>query len=417
VEQSLRFEVQVDGRSPQESWNRFLDSLFDFFDSNADGVLAPIEVQRIFPLPLTKSKKLTLDIAILDTDRNGTASRQEFRAGCLEQGFGPIIVTLDPASIDDLRLGAWWQRSDWQQTPAFLRRFDLNDDEFLDLTEITAATDQRDVGREPHDANLSADASTPAVLHMNLEANTLSAKLQARKQFRLMQPGSTGGLYRLHVANSCAIVFKTTRGEPDLRSTREFLLSQLETALGTRDALSKADIEEDVALSGLAEVLVFADRNNDGRLGLGELTKYLDLIDNGVRAQHWIKITDRARNPFSYLDADGDGRLNLRELRDLKGLGNLPRQFQMTLSAPTGVVWGAVHIPARAAPSSARPLAKMASPRWFKAMDSNNDGLLSPREFLGPPVQFQKLDRDSDGLISDAEAQQADSISSPPNIR
>ena len=75
-------------------------------DQNGDGLLSPAEVQRIFPLPLAKGKRLNIGFADLDTDRNGMASRQEFRAYCHKNGFGPIIVSLESASSDDLRLGA-----------------------------------------------------------------------------------------------------------------------------------------------------------------------------------------------------------------------------------------------------------------------------------------------------------------------
>ena len=46
-------------------------------------------------------------------------------------------------------------------------------------------------------------------------------------------------------------------------------------------------------------------------------------------------------------------------------------------------------------------------PRWFRAMDLNQDGYLSPREFLGPPEVFRQLDADGDGRISAAEAARA----------
>jgi hypothetical protein len=39
-------------------------------------------------------------------------------------------------------------------------------------------------------------------------------------------------------------------------------------------------------------------------------------------------------------------------------------------------------------------------------MDRNQDGDISPREFLGRDEDFRKLDTDGDGLISTAEAQQ-----------
>ena len=43
-------------------------------------------------------------------------------------------------------------------------------------------------------------------------------------------------------------------------------------------------------------------------------------------------------------------------------------------------------------------------PLWFRKMDRNGDGDLSPREFLGPIKDFKKFDSDKDGLIDAAEA-------------
>ena len=64
-------------------------------------------------------------------------------------------------------------------------------------------------------------------------------------------------------------------------------------------------------------------------------------------------------------------------------------------------------------------------PLWFRKMDRNRDGDLTPREFLGPPELFRKLDRDGDGLISleEAEAYEAEraaagqSAAPPPGER
>ncbi len=47
-----------------------------------------------------------------------------------------------------------------------------------------------------------------------------------------------------------------------------------------------------------------------------------------------------------------------------------------------------------------------AVPLWFQKMDRNQDGDISPAEFVGSDEDFRKLDADGDGLISGEEAQQ-----------
>ena len=37
-------------------------------------------------------------------------------------------------------------------------------------------------------------------------------------------------------------------------------------------------------------------------------------------------------------------------------------------------------------------------------MDANDDGEISPREFLGKRTQFQQLDQDNDGFVEVGEA-------------
>jgi len=58
----------------------------------------------------------------------------------------------------------------------------------------------------------------------------------------------------------------------------------------------------------------------------------------------------------------------------------------------------------RSAPQQAK---RRVAPTWFTRMDRNNDGDLSPAEFLGTPAQFAEFDADHDGLIDAAEARVA----------
>ncbi len=52
-----------------------------------------------------------------------------------------------------------------------------------------------------------------------------------------------------------------------------------------------------------------------------------------------------------------------------------------------------------------RPAAPPRGPLWFRKMDLNGDGDISPREWLGTPELFKQIDKDGDGLISVEEAE------------
>jgi Ca2+-binding EF-hand superfamily protein len=105
---------------------------------------------------------------------------------------------------------------------------------------------------------------------------------------------------------------------------------------------------------------------------------------------------------FDLLDADRDGQLSVAELRNAKAVlaNGLPGDAAVSL----------VIVPGVAKPPAVpltRTLAREAGPAWFRALDRNGDGYVSPREFVGTPDQFKKLDRDGDGLISPEEAEGA----------
>jgi Ca2+-binding EF-hand superfamily protein len=114
-------------------------------------------------------------------------------------------------------------------------------------------------------------------------------------------------------------------------------------------------------------------------------------------------------------DVNEDGRLTIRELRRLSAClatfdrdrdGAIARgELRPTLRVSFGLgpivhrqlaSVRSVH-PATASPASPPP-------DWFARMDRNQDGDLTPREFLGGKDQFTALDADADGLISVTEA-------------
>src|SRR5262249_43538435 len=141
----------------------------------------------------------------------------------------------------------------------------------------------------------------------------------------------------------------------------------------------------------------------DGKLTFAELENFLGLIGQGVGCQTVVTVADRGRNLFDLLDADRDGRLDLRELnaavRLLAGAAGqgritvardqIPRQFRLTVGLGVSATsFGPVLLAGQVKRPAPAPVAVARGPRWFRAMDRNGDGYLFPQEFLGSPELF-----------------------------
>jgi Ca2+-binding EF-hand superfamily protein len=191
------------------------------------------------------------------------------------------------------------------------------------------------------------------------------------------------------------------------RGSRQFYLQQF------RFAAKKGVLERKQAMqvAFINDLFDLADRDGGGKLTEKELAVWLDVLDAGAEGMAVLTATDQGRSLFELLDADGDGRLSLRELRtawsrlrpharDEAALAksDIPRRVQWTL----GLGRQAFRPPA--APS--KPAAE--GPLWFRKMDRNGDGDVSPREFLGTPEDFARFDLDKDGLLSADEARRAE---------
>jgi Ca2+-binding EF-hand superfamily protein len=427
---ALRLEIVVDGVPPATDWERFLDSLFDFFDRDADGTLSRAEVSRMPPLPLPGGRELTIDFARLDADGDGKATRAELKSFCRTNGFTPVVVVVEPPSADDVRLADLFRRAlgggdgkvtrdTLRRAPRMLQKYDLNDDEFLEAAELLAGAP---AGLRPGPAEVrpgGADAAAAAVLRLDVGSRARAVLDGAgANPLRLAAVPSPPGLWRWHEPEGrWSISTRARRLTPDVRSARDFLVAQFRGALGDRATLARADVEGDPALGGLQELFRFADRNGDDRLSLAALEAYFQLVERGVAAQVWVTVRDHGHNPLPFLDTDADGRLSYRETARAADLltsaateaRDLPRQYGLSFGGAAAASWGGVPIPAAVRrPRTEQPGAPR-PPAWFEAMDVNKDGVLTPREFLGPPEVFRKLDADGDGVISLEEAIRATS--------
>lgn len=166
-----------------------------------------------------------------------------------------------------------------------------------------------------------------------------------------------------------------------------------------------------------------ADADDDNKLFPAELERYIEPRTAAARARTVVSISNFGRDLFEILDANRDRRVGAKELAAIEEqvalwdnnqdgtLSSLeiPQHFRIILRSGTPSIAAAQFnfgVEAR----QTRPLTAnlpQTTPLWFRKMDRDSDGNLSPREFLGPRDVFDRLDGDKNGQVSTSEAQVA----------
>jgi Ca2+-binding EF-hand superfamily protein len=181
------------------------------------------------------------------------------------------------------------------------------------------------------------------------------------------------------------------------------------------------DVKELAGVPNLAGAFEAIDTDGDGKIFAGELQSYTDHQNRAASVRLLLEVFDQGQELFDHLDENRDYRLSTRELHnavetvkqiDANHDGRLsadeiPRQVVLEVSRNTP---GAAQTERRSIRGGAERIrtASKRGPGWFQKMDRNDDGELSPREFLGPAEVFKRLDRDGNGVLDSKEAEQKD---------
>ena len=412
-------------------------ALFDLLDADHDHQLSAEEL-RGAELSLRKR----------DFDDDEIITDQELLPGQNPYGSG-IVVVQAGGQPGQARSGMVFLIEPGTQpgnlATALLQRYDSNKDGAIAGTratspevvldpEVFAQLDTNGNGSlDADELGRFADRSPDVELRFAMGTETVEdAEQEAQSNDRQPSPGYSlkrlvSGTYEIHTGDARLRIEKNNAnpGAPG-RPVNQVQFRQFDTD-------NKGYIDEDEAkrnpfISNLFKVM---DRNGDGMLRKEEFDAYFERLNEAAATRLTLEVTDNGQELFQMLDADSDGRLTLRELRAAPQLltgrdadrdgrlsgSEIPRNISMVLSrSVSSPNLGGRVVFAGAAGMRAQPprAATPAGPLWFRKMDRNHDGDLSPREFLGSREDFDRLDANHDGLIDAKEAEQAGKLPDQP---
>jgi Ca2+-binding EF-hand superfamily protein len=401
------------------------DVLFDLLDTNKDGKLsrAELEAAEAVLMPYDQNDDELISLAEIQ----GTATRGS--------GARRIVRRVPPASslmLVPSEVGGKRMAGRLQIARTILTRYDRDKDNKLSPAEITL----------PDKEFARLDINRDGKLDILELLRWVGGRPQAEMTFRLGGPqrmvrpgtrpvrkaGGPGGGERGSYALSVDTARITVMAGPNvgIRARQDYsryflnLFQQVDKdrkGFVTRAQLTRP---QDTTLRAILDL---ADSDGDDKLTEKKIRTYVAVVRELAGCQLNLSLVPVGQGLFSYLDANGDGQLSVREMRNawerLKDLDTdgdgcisrreFPEQFRLTVGVgpATGLV--APPVPFGGAPMVARPPARR-GPAWFHKMDRNGDGDVSRKEWLGTEEDFKKIDLDGDGLISLEEAEKADAL-------
>jgi len=188
---------------------------------------------------------------------------------------------------------------------------------------------------------------------------------------------------------------------------------------GMMEALNRSGVRTDFAA---------VDFNDDDMVTREEVFSFARRDQMATASRVEVSVKQDGKTLFGLLDKNSDRRLSTREMRDGSIVlhtydlnqdnkfadSELGTEFVLAISLGrpefrrTSGQSDMMAMQMGAGDAILPGAESMRGPEWFRRMDRNQDGDVSPREFLGTTQQFVQIDSDGDKLISGDEAKSLD---------
>lgn len=422
----LRFEAVAERRT---------DALFDQIDRDKDGELTRSEMESIVGSlrRLDRNADELIDVGEVNLISSPTPTALMQRQTARDASV-PTVLELSPGE-SPVRLAR-----------ILIRKYDTGSgrgpgrrDSRLSREEFPIPAEAFDAADRNHDGTLNAEelrgylAESPrdSILDVVLSPEGSGKAAAAVRSGDGGTPSAMAvrqlaeGLVEID-AGSIRLDIHVDDGAGAAEAARKGFRVRFESADASQDGYLELDelSQDNGPTSPLAGLFKILDRDGDGKLYPRELDEFVARQAVAARGHVTMTASDEGRALFGMLDMDRDRRLGAREVlntfsrvsacdRNRDGrvtpdeiphhirLGLDRGDLSILLALPTGGNVVVVSTGATLTQPRRRPAA---GPGWFRKMDRNHDGDVSPREFLGTREQFDRLDRDHDGLLSPDEA-------------